>query len=81
MFFSRKVPKHKKKFEECLQREARYRFHQTKIFHEFLENSFYGERRGNLKSRSRVNSKLSEKPRPSIKSVRKVSKIFVWWKR
>ena len=25
-----------------LQREARYRFHQTKIFHEFLENSFYG---------------------------------------
>ena len=25
-----------------LQREARYRFHQTKIFYEFLENSFYG---------------------------------------
>ena len=25
-----------------LQREARYRFHQIKIFREFLENSFYG---------------------------------------
>ena len=29
------------------------------------------ERRGNLKSRSRVNFKLSEKPRPSIKKCQK----------
>ena len=32
------------------------------------------ERRGNLKSRSRVNFKLSEKPRPSIKKCQKLKK-------
>ena len=36
------LPAQKKARTLVLQREARYRFHQTKIFHEFLENSFYG---------------------------------------
>ena len=42
-----------------------------RFFTNFLKINFMvvQERRGNLKSRSRVNFKLSEKPRPSIKQV------------